>query len=98
MPILSIIFPVYNVEAYLNESLSSILSQDFKDFELIAVNDGSTDNSLSILERYQSLDARLRIISQENKGLSSARNLGLKNARGKYIGFVDSDDMISKEM
>lgn len=91
----SVIVPVYNVEDYLAECLDSIINQTFDDIEIICVNDGSTDNSLKILERYQCLDSRIKIISKENGGLSSARNIGIDNASGKYIYFIDSDDYCS---
>ena len=95
MPQVSIILPVYNVEKYLRQCLDSIVNQTFKDFECICVNDGSTDNSVSILEEYAQKDKRFKIISQENRGLSGARNTGLKQATGKYVTFIDSDDWIA---
>lgn len=91
----SVIVPVYNVEEYLAECLDSIINQTFADIEIICVNDGSTDDSLNILEHYQKLDNRIKIINKENGGLSSARNEGMKFAKGKYILFVDSDDYCS---
>lgn len=91
-PIVSIIVPVYNVEKYIQQCLYSLLNQDFKDIEIIAINDGSTDNSLAILNEIN--DARLVILTQENQGQSSARNFGLKHARGEYILFVDADDYL----
>lgn len=98
MPKISIIVPVYNVEEYLEKCIDSILNQIFKDFELILVNDGSTDNSLDICKRYKSIDDRICIIDKKNGGLSSARNAGLDIAKGEYIGFVDSDDYIHPQM
>ncbi len=92
-PMISIIVPVYNVEKYLEDCLNSLLSQSYRKFEIICINDGSTDNSLNILKRYEKQDARIIVIIQENQGLSEARNTGLKNARGEYVCFVDSDDM-----
>lgn len=97
-PAISVIVPVYNVERFLEQCLESIVNQTFNDIEIICINDGSTDNSLSILEKYQKKDKRIRIISQYNKGLSEARNIGIKNAKGKYISFIDSDDFIDLEM
>lgn len=91
---LSVIIPVYNTEQYLRECLDSVLSQGMENMQVICVNDGSTDASLSILEEYQEKDSRLFIVSQENQGLSGARNTGIKNAGGKYILFLDSDDML----
>lgn len=98
MPKISIIVPVYNVEEYLENCIDSILNQTFKDFELILVNDGSTDNSLDICKRYKNIDDRICIIDKKNGGLSSARNAGLNIAKGEYIGFVDSDDYIHPQM
>ena len=77
MPQISVVLPVYNVEEYLRQCLDSLANQTFEDFEVICVNDGSGDSSLSILEEYASEDERFKIISQENKGLSSARNTGM---------------------
>ena len=94
----SVIVPVFNVESYLNESLDSILNQTLKDIEIICINDGSTDNSLDILENYAKKDKRIKIISKENEGQGVARNVGLDNAQGEYISFVDSDDFIKKDM
>lgn len=91
---LSIIIPVYNVELYLAECLDSILQQSFNDFEVICVNDGSTDNSLSILQKYAQKDHRIIIIDKIHSGQANSRNVGLNIARGSYIGFVDSDDYI----
>ena len=92
----SIIIPVYNVEAYLQDCLESVLRQSFPDWEAICVNDGSTDVSLAILEEYAAKDSRFRIFSQVNGGLSSARNAGLKVAKGNYVLFLDSDDWLEK--
>lgn len=95
---LTVIVPVYNVEKYLHRCIDSILNQTFKDFELILVNDGSTDNSAQICEEYSQKDKRIKVIHKQNGGLSSARNVGLDIAEGEYIGFVDSDDYISHNM
>jgi glycosyltransferase involved in cell wall biosynthesis len=97
MPKISIIIPVYNAENYLEECLLSISQQTFGDFEILAINDGSTDRSLEILKKYQEKEPRLQVISQENKGVSAARNLGLENAQGEYITFVDADDWLHPE-
>ena len=91
---ISVIVPVYNVEIYLRECLDSIINQSLTDIEIICVNDGSTDNSLEILEEYKEKDSRIIIISQENQGLGAARNTGLMHAKGDYIYFIDSDDFI----
>lgn len=90
----SVIIPVYNTEDYLNECLDSIVNQSLKDIEIICINDGSTDNSLKILNKYANIDDRFNVFSQENKGQGSARNFGLKHAKGKYIYFMDSDDIL----
>ena len=94
----SIIVPVYNTAQYLRRCLDSIISQTLEDIEIICVNDGSTDNSLDILQLYASKDKRIKIINKENEGLVSARKAGVSEAVGEYIGFVDSDDWIEKEM
>ena len=97
-PYLSIIVPVYNVEKYLNRCLDSILNQEYKDFELILVDDGSSDDSGKICDTYSLKDKRVKVIHKENGGLSSARNAGLNKASGSYVGFVDSDDWITEDM
>lgn len=90
----SVVVPVYNVENYLKQCLDSLVNQTLEDIEIICVNDGSTDNSLAILEEYSKKDKRIKIINQENKGLSGARNTGMRNVNGKYTFFLDSDDWI----
>lgn len=97
-PKVSIIVPIYNVEPYLSRCLDSLLSQSLTEIEIIAVNDGSTDGSLEILKKYKMIDNRVIVIDKENGGVSSARNRGLVEARGEYIGFVDPDDWINREM
>lgn len=94
----SIIIPVYNTEQYLRQCLDSVVSQTLKDIEIIIVNDGSTDNSLNILQEYQKKYSHIKVVNQTNKGYSEVRNVGLKIANGDYIGFVDSDDFIEKNM
>lgn len=96
-PVVSVIIPVYNTEKYLNACLQSVASQSAKNFEVICINDGSTDNSAKILSNWQELDKRFNIITQSNQGQSRARNTGLKIAKGKYIYFLDSDDSILPE-
>lgn len=91
---LSVIIPVYNSEEYISKCLDSIINQTFKDIEIICIDDGSTDNSLRILQEYAKNDARIKICTQENKGPAVARNLGLQKAQSKYITFVDSDDLL----
>ncbi|MBT2703810.1 glycosyltransferase [Chryseobacterium sp. ISL-80] len=98
MPFLSIIVPVYQVEKYLSRCINSIINQDYDDFELILVNDGSPDSSGIICDSYAKLDKRIRVIHKKNGGLGSARNAGLKVAKGMYVGFVDSDDWITPDM
>lgn len=94
MPKFSIIIPVYNVASYLRDCLDSVLAQACADWEAVCVNDGSTDQSLSILKEYTAKDKRIRIIDQPNGGLSAARNVGLKAAKGEYVFFLDGDDWI----
>ncbi len=96
-PIISIIVPIYNREQWLRNCLESISSQTSKDWECILVNDGSTDNSLKIAQEYAANDPRFIVFSQENQGVSAARNLGLDHAQGKWITFVDSDDEIAPD-
>lgn len=96
--LISIIIPVYNVEQYLPNCLSSIAEQTYKHFEAILVDDGATDLSGTICEKYSLNDSRFRVIHQENQGLSSARNTGLKVAKGEYISFIDGDDYIHPQM
>lgn len=95
---ISIIVPVYNTEKFLPECIESILKQTYKDFELILVDDGSTDSSLSICKSYQAADRRVKVISKENGGHMSAWILAVKESVGDFIGFVDSDDFIEPEM
>lgn len=94
----SIIVPVYNVERYLSKCILSILNQSFSDYELILVDDGSTDNSSSICDYFVASNDKVKVIHKNNGGLSSARNAGLIKASGKYIVFIDSDDFISLNM
>ena len=91
---ISVIVPVYNVETYLEECLDSIQTQTYTDFEVLLVNDGSTDRSKAICERYCKENRRFHLLNQENQGLSAARNTGVAASRGEFIAFVDSDDMI----
>ena len=96
-PLVSVIIPVYNTEDYLRQCLDSAVNQTLKDIEIICINDGSTDHSPAILEEYQAKDPRVVIISQDNRGLSAARNCGMIKARGKYVYFLDSDDYVDSE-
>lgn len=94
----SVIVPIYNVEKYLKCCLESLVKQVFSgDYEIICINDGSTDDSLKIIKEYESLYSNVRVIDQENKGLSGARNSGIKISRGDYIIFLDSDDYLKDE-
>lgn len=97
MKSVSVIIPVYNVEKYLPKCLDSVIGQTYKNLEIICVNDGSPDNSAAILESYAEKDGRIRIINQENTGLSGARNTGIEAATGDYIVFLDSDDWMDTE-
>lgn len=90
----SVIVPIYNAEKFLNRCIDSILRQTFADFELLLVDDGSTDNSGAICDHYAALDGRVRVFHKKNGGVSSARNVGLDNAKGEWITFVDSDDYV----
>ncbi|MEG2036263.1 MAG: glycosyltransferase family 2 protein, partial [Mucinivorans sp.] len=94
---ISIIIPVYNTEKYLSSCLESCLTQTFTEYEIIAVNDGSTDNSLNILTSYAQRDKRIRIINKKNEGLVNARISGLEKANGECVFFLDSDDMITRD-
>lgn len=94
---LSIIIPVYNVDQYLRDCFGSLLNQDFRNIELIVVDDGSTDSSLNICNEYAVKDKRVVVVHKENGGVSSARNMALKLVRGKYITFVDPDDFIASD-
>lgn len=94
--LISVIVPVYNVQAYLTNCINSILNQSYKNIEIILVDDGSTDESSSICDSYVKKDNRIKVIHKENGGLSDARNIGIKSAKGKYITFVDSDDYLDE--
>lgn len=94
---ISVIIPIYNVEPYLGRCIDSVLRSGYKDFELILINDGSTDGCLRVCEEYAGRDPRVRVISQENRGVSAARNRGLEACRGEWIVFVDGDDCISRD-
>lgn len=97
IPTISVIVPVYNVEKYLHRCIDSILIQSFTDFELLLIDDGSPDNCGAICDEYAAKDARVRVFHKKNGGVSSARNLGLDSACGKYIVFIDSDDYVSND-
>lgn len=94
---ISVIIPVYNAEKHLDDILSDLISQTYKNMEIIIVNDGSSDGSMDIIEKYHRLDKRITTISVENHGPSSARNIGLRNATGEFVRFIDADDRIPKD-
>lgn len=97
-PLISVIVPVYNVENYMRQCIDSLLKQTLPNIEIILVDDGATDKSPEICDEYAKEHSNIRVIHKLNGGLGSARNEGMKIARGKYIGFVDSDDYVSKKM
>lgn len=93
MPAVSVVMPAYNVEPYIGDAIQSVLAQTFTDFELLIIDDGSTDETFAVAQRYADLDSRVRIIRQENKGLSAARNTALRNSRAPILALLDSDDL-----
>ena len=95
---ISIIIPVYNSEKFLEKCLESVISQKYKNLQIIVIDDGSTDNSFEICKKYENLDSRIDLYQQENSGVSVTRNFGLQKATGEYVGFVDSDDWADPEM
>ncbi|WP_289129529.1 glycosyltransferase [uncultured Clostridium sp.] len=97
-PKISVIVPIYNVEKYIHRAIDSILTQSLTEFELILINDGSQDRCGEICNEYAQKDSRIKVIHKNNGGVSSARNVGIENSSGQYIGFVDPDDYIDKEM
>ena len=97
MPLVSIIVPVYNAQSHLSRCLESICGQEYKNLELIVINDGSKDKSLPVCEEFRKKDSRILLVDKANSGVSDTRNLGLKLAGGKYVQFVDSDDYIAPD-
>ena len=95
--IITIVIPVYNTEKYLDQCIESVRVQTYQEWEIIAIDDGSTDASLEILKKYRDLDSRIIIHEQSNQGAGPARNYGIKNAQGDYIAFLDSDDYWADE-
>ncbi len=91
-PCVSVVMPIYNVEQYIEQAVTSVLNQSFADFELLVIDDHSPDQSIQRIQRYTKQDRRLRIIRQENRGLAGARNTGIREAKGRFIAFLDSDD------
>ena len=94
--LISVIVPVYNTEKYVAKCLESILGNTYTNIEVLCVDDGSTDDSLKVIESFSQKDNRVKVISQKNSGVSAARNNGIMQANGEYIAFVDSDDIVSK--
>ena len=95
---ISVVVPIFNVELYLNRCIESILAQLYLNLEVLLIDDGSTDNSLLICREYEKKDARVKVYTQQNKGVSEARNLGIQHATGEFITFVDPDDWIEPRM
>lgn len=95
---ISVIIPIYNTSSYLEKSILSVINQTYTNLEIILINDDSTDNSLEICYKLSKIDKRIRVLDKEHTGLSDSRNLGLRNANGNYISFIDSDDYISNDM
>lgn len=95
--LISVIIPVYNSERYLSRAIKSVLNQTYKNYEIILIDDGSTDSSIRICDKFSKEDSRIRVIHQKNKGVSAARNTGIKIANGNYIAFLDADDEITTE-
>jgi len=96
-PLITVVVPVYNRETLVVKTIDSILSQSYSNFELLLVDDGSKDSSLEICREFEKKDSRIKVFAKENGGVSTARNLGIENAQGEYICFVDSDDTVEKE-
>ena len=96
--LISIIVPIYNVEKYLEKCIESLLNQTYKNIEILLIDDGATDRCPQICDKYMEKDKRIKVIHKDNGGLSDARNVGIEIANGKYIGFVDSDDYVEKDM
>ena len=96
--LISVIVPIYNAEKYLKRCIESIISQTYKNMEIILINDGSKDNSKKICNEFLKKDCRIKLINKENEGVSAARNYGINAAIGKYISFVDADDWLEKNL
>ena len=96
-PVVSLLVPIYNVERYLAECLDSALGQSLRDIEIICINDGSTDSSRKIIERYLQADSRVRVIDKPNSGYGASMNQGLDAARGEYVGILESDDFFESD-
>ena len=98
MPLVSVIIPVYKTERYLHRCIDSLVNQDYKNIEIILIDDGSPDHCGNICDEYAKKDKRIKVIHQRNKGLSAARNAGLDFCTGEYLCFVDSDDYVNEKM
>ena len=98
MDLISIVVPIYNCEKYLERCIGSLINQTYTNIEIILINDGSEDKSKEVCEKFAETDDRIKIINIENGGVSNARNIGIKCAKGKYIGFIDADDWIEYDM
>ena len=98
MDLISIIVPIYNCEKYLKKCISSLINQTYTNIEIILINDGSKDKSREICEKFAEMDNRIKVINIKNGGVSNARNIGIASARGKYLGFIDADDWIERDM
>ena len=98
MDLISIIVPIYNCEKYLKKCISSLINQTYTNIEIILINDGSKDKSREICEKFAKTDNRIKVINIKNGGVSNARNIGIASARGKYLGFIDADDWIERDM
>ncbi|WP_294130928.1 glycosyltransferase [uncultured Clostridium sp.] len=94
----SVIIPIYNMEKHIDKCLNSVINQSLEEIEIILIDDGSTDNSLKICNLYKEKDKRVKVYSKDNSGVSSARNMGIKKSKGKYLTFIDPDDYIEKNM
>ena len=97
-PEISVIIPVYNGQSYISRCVESILRQTYEDYEILLIDDGSTDSSPIICDKYSTENSKIRVVHKENGGLSDARNMGIKESQGKYITFVDNDDWIEPQM
>ena len=95
--LISIVVPVYNVSQYLERCIQSVIYQTYENLDIILIDDGSTDNSGLICDKYAKIDKRIRVLHQQNSGLSAARNAGIEIAKGKYITFIDSDDYVDSD-
>ena len=94
---ISVVVPVYNVEDYIENNIKSLLNQTYKNFEIIYIDDGSTDNSLNILNMFKKIDSRIKVIHQQNSGVSHSRNVGIEYSNGEYITFIDADDFVDND-